>query len=536
VEETLAATQAFHFQIEFPEVFWRENPGFDVIMGNPPWEKAHVEVHEFWSRHIPGFKGLKQSEREILYPKLHANRPDLIQQFENEVRFNQHLRNGLLHGNFKGMGTGHPDLYKAFCWRFLHVCRNGGHIGIVLPRAVFSSLGTSEFRKELLKTSSIGYLTTMTNSRGWVFEDVHPQYTVALAVFCKGESGQSYINLNGPFSSLATYISGKDQFIEFPLELLENATDDLIFPLLPTVEQLNASNAMRKMLEQPRLDSRELEWRFRPIQGDINATHGKPYFDFEDIDDKLLSGKWKVYKGASFDVHTPDRGEYYATIDPGTAKKTLQDRRLRSRGESAFREKGTEWMSDTNSLPCLHPRIAFRNISRATDTRTIRCSIIPAKVVVQHSASYLLRIHGDEADEAYVLAALGSIPVDWLARRFIEIQVGFYIFNPIRIPLVESDNPARKRIESIIASLYCGGDSSITEWARKVSADCVEINNTERNQLIYEIEGIICQLFDLNEQEIKAIYKSFHHDGTVDGVPWQQRFDAVIEHYRRWNE
>ena len=27
----------FHWEIEFPEVFWRENPGFDAFVGNPPF-------------------------------------------------------------------------------------------------------------------------------------------------------------------------------------------------------------------------------------------------------------------------------------------------------------------------------------------------------------------------------------------------------------------------------------------------------------------------------------------------------------------
>ena len=33
----------FHWEIEFPEVFERENPGFDVIVGNPPFA-GHVSV------------------------------------------------------------------------------------------------------------------------------------------------------------------------------------------------------------------------------------------------------------------------------------------------------------------------------------------------------------------------------------------------------------------------------------------------------------------------------------------------------------
>ena len=34
--------KTFHFPIAFPEVFLRERPGFDVILGNPPWEQVNI--------------------------------------------------------------------------------------------------------------------------------------------------------------------------------------------------------------------------------------------------------------------------------------------------------------------------------------------------------------------------------------------------------------------------------------------------------------------------------------------------------------
>jgi hypothetical protein len=36
-----------HFPITFPEVFLRARPGFDVILGNPPWQEATIEEHAF---------------------------------------------------------------------------------------------------------------------------------------------------------------------------------------------------------------------------------------------------------------------------------------------------------------------------------------------------------------------------------------------------------------------------------------------------------------------------------------------------------
>src|SRR5262249_18758335 len=51
----LKAIGAFHFPVAFPEVFLRERSGFDVIIGNPPWEKPMVHEDHFWTRHFPGY-------------------------------------------------------------------------------------------------------------------------------------------------------------------------------------------------------------------------------------------------------------------------------------------------------------------------------------------------------------------------------------------------------------------------------------------------------------------------------------------------
>ena len=52
------------FPVAFPEVFLRRRAGFDVIVGNPPWQEATIEEHAFWGRHLPGLRGLPQRELE----------------------------------------------------------------------------------------------------------------------------------------------------------------------------------------------------------------------------------------------------------------------------------------------------------------------------------------------------------------------------------------------------------------------------------------------------------------------------------------
>ena len=48
--EALKATPPFHFPIAFPQVFLRGRAGFDVILGNPPWEEVRqLEEDRFWT-------------------------------------------------------------------------------------------------------------------------------------------------------------------------------------------------------------------------------------------------------------------------------------------------------------------------------------------------------------------------------------------------------------------------------------------------------------------------------------------------------
>ena len=102
----LEGLHPLHFPVAFPEVFLRERPGFDVILGNPPWEKAKLEEHGFWARHMPGLRGLSQREREARQRQLKETRPDLVDEYHEELATMNRIRTMLVDGDFPGIGGG----------------------------------------------------------------------------------------------------------------------------------------------------------------------------------------------------------------------------------------------------------------------------------------------------------------------------------------------------------------------------------------------------------------------------------------------
>ena len=286
----LAGLHALHFPVTFPEVFLRNRTGFDVILGNPPWQEATIEEHAFWARHFTGLRGLKQSEQEVEKESLRRTRPDLVELYESELDAMDRIRQALMNGKYPGMGTGDPDLYKAFCWRFWDLCSSDhGHIGVVLPRSALAAKGSTEFRRKILSESARVYMTMLLNSGGWVFDEAEHRYTIGLVCVSRGIPDEGSISLQGPFSSKKVFLEQrKKPPVVFDLHEVLSWNDTVSLPLLPNQDSVGVFAQIRMA---PRLDTppprppqdwseAKMHWRARPDR-ELDATLQKRLMVFD---------------------------------------------------------------------------------------------------------------------------------------------------------------------------------------------------------------------------------------------------------------
>ncbi len=534
-KKAFADIMPFHFPIAFPEVFKRDNPGFDVIIGNPPWEKARVEEHGFWARHFPGFKSLSQREAGKLKKQYEKQRPDLIAELTRETAIAESIRHALITGPFPGMGTGDPDLYKAFCWRFWYLLREGGRTGVVLPRSAFQAKGSKTFREKLFKSGMIEDLTFLLNTGGWVFSDAEHRYTIVLASFCRLQTdGDRIIPIRGPYRSLKRFgpVQRKEaEPVRFPVDEVMTWTDDASLPLLPAEE---SSDVFKQLRKSPRLDlpmdlNKPEQWRARPYS-ELHATNDKKRMDFSE---RCPEGYWPVYKGESFDIWEPDRGEshYYAWVDPDELVEYLQSKRVRARNnsKSPFSEftAARVNLDDPDNLPCFAPRIAFRDITNRTNTRTVIAVLIPPRVTVNHLAPFLLWPVGNSKDEAYLLAVLSSLSLDWYARRFVELHLLFSVLNPFPIPRPSCDNPLWKQTVALSGRL-ASPDERFAEWAGEVGVEWGPLPEDEKLDMIHELDAVVAHLYGLTEKHLVHIFETFH-----EGWDYHARLEATLRHYNK---
>lgn len=537
------AVMAAHLPVRFPEVFRRDRPGFDCILGNPPWEKLKVEEHSWWALRSPGLRSLAQHAKNARVTELTEQRPDLQEEYQAEATAVKAAANILAAGPFPGLRNAtDTDLFAAFCWRFWHEVRDGGRVGVVLPRTALAGGGTEQWRKRILAEGTFTDITLLTNNRGWAFEQIHPQWTIGLVTIRKGGADRT-VSLRGPYASAEDYALGlgdPDGQAVVPAATISTWSDAAVIPLIPS-RDVPVFTVLRS---HPALVADVGPWKVQPIR-ELHSTDNKHMFDF-DLPQPQQGHTLPVLAGGSFNLWKPDFGPPYAYADPAVVEAFLQSRRARSAASkgTAWTGKAAKQLNDPKSLPLHHSRIAFRDVARATDTRTMICALLPPDVTTVHVAPYILQQRGDDRDVAYLLGVLSSVPLDWYARKFVEQHMTYEHLNAFPVPRVDPDSGqllgvagyehpyAGKDVRILrdrvvdIAGRLAAVDHRYTNWAAAVGVPVGSVATpAAADELHAELDAAVSLLYGLDADNLSALFASFHR-----GWAYANRLSAVLRH------
>jgi hypothetical protein len=238
-----------------------------------------------------------------------------------------------------------------------------------------------------------------------------------------------------------------------------------------------------------------------------------------------------VLTGGSFYLWEADYGEPYAYAKFSEVIPWLQERRRRQirLKSSAFYGLPSEWAADPKTLPCRHPRIAFRDVCRATDSRTMICALLPGDVALVEKAPYLLQRRGEKADEAFLLGVLSSLPFDWYTRRFVELKMSYGLLNAFPLPRPDKNDSRRQRVVAIAGRL-AAMDGRFAAWATEVNVPVGSVTNeAAKDDLIAELDAVVAHLYRLARSDVEHILSTFHR-----GWDYRLRLAAVLAHYDQW--
>ncbi len=197
IERLRDSYQFFHWHLAFPEVFpvpvkdespdnkhtgW--NGGFDVLLGNPPWERVKLQEKEWFAEKLPAIANAPNAAaRKRLIQQLREESPQIFAAFTDGVRKAdgeaQIMRSDEL---YPLCGCGDMNTYALFAERSYYVLSLRGFFGLVLPTGIVTGDTTKAFFGELMRTSRLRAFIGFDNEEKQIFPDIDNNLTFAAVV------------------------------------------------------------------------------------------------------------------------------------------------------------------------------------------------------------------------------------------------------------------------------------------------------------------------------------------------------------------
>ncbi|HQJ11773.1 MAG TPA: N-6 DNA methylase, partial [Anaerolineae bacterium] len=169
----------FHWPLEFPEVFVQG--GFDIVLGNPPWDQIQFDDREFFQRTSPHIANAENmARRKEMIENLKIRDADLYQHYKSAQRQDDCYKRFIhLSGRFPLTSYGRLNLAPLFAEQIRHLLNKHGRAGIIVPTGIATDAFNQFFFADLVEKGQIVSLFDFENREG-IFPGVHRSYKFCL--------------------------------------------------------------------------------------------------------------------------------------------------------------------------------------------------------------------------------------------------------------------------------------------------------------------------------------------------------------------
>ncbi|UNK78193.1 N-6 DNA methylase [Sphingopyxis granuli] len=181
VSEAATAARVLHWPLEFPDVMVAHG-GFDVVLGNPPWERIKLQEQEFFAgTEVADAPNAAARSRMIeALGRAEPGSPDrtLYEAFQTAKRVAEATSvfarvPGDSGGRYRYTGTGDVNTYALFAEHFLNLTRDKGRAGVIVPTGIVTDYTTSRFFAHIVSSNRLVSSLGFDNAKR-IFPSIHP--------------------------------------------------------------------------------------------------------------------------------------------------------------------------------------------------------------------------------------------------------------------------------------------------------------------------------------------------------------------------
>jgi hypothetical protein len=395
VDEVAAAHRFFHWELEFPEVFFDRDgtrlpaAGFDAVIGNPPWDMVRADAGEADAR--------SRAKRDVA----------------SVLRFTRDA------GVYSAQSAGHANRYQLFLERAIALTRHGGRIGLVLPSGLATDHGSAPLRQLLMSRCDLDAVVGIDNHRG-IFP-IHRSVRFLLVTASPGSPTRRVacrFGIEDPAALEAIGEEASDTSAWYPVHvspaLLQRVSGNgLAIPALRDATDLaivDRAAALFPPLGDPR------GWAAQ-FGRELNASDDRGAFH-------VTGGGMPVVEGKHLEP-------FHAALDGVRYRIAAADARRLLRSDRHER-----------------PRLAYRDVAGSTNRTTLIAALLPAGCVSTHTV-FCLRTPLPRRAQYYLCGLFNSFVVNYFVRLRVTTHVTTATVEQLPIPTAETAPAMFKEIGAL---------------------------------------------------------------------------------------
>ena len=520
----------FHYEVAFPEAFAGDRKGFDIIVGNPPWDKTKFADTDFFPQYHSNYRSLKNIEKAAVQKRL-LDSPQVAAAYQSNLKSsntaNEYYKNKGIFPLNKGAGDG--NLFRLFVERNLALLAAGGSLNYVLPSALMFEEGSMGLRKHIFSQCRVSFFYSFENRNG-IFPDVDSRYKFALLQVVNTRPddaaavGAAAVAPVAPIDTAFYVLDPADlarpeTHVAYPLATVKALSPEQ-WALMELRDGTDLPILQKCYAAFPALSADWLDFR-----RELHMTDDKDLFIEQDAPGllPLFEGKmiWQYRHGFDAPQYWLEPTAFDARLHSKELHRMAQDLEV-TKAELSKHAQAVRF--DREYL-----RLAFRSVASDTNERTLIFSLLPKAIGLGHSLfanaakRYALGTDGSVAAQAVsplrlllALAWFNSVTVDWIARQMIQINVSqTYLYRlPVPQPsdaeILANADFSQLAKNALLLSLAASWDD-FAELAAlfQIQPRDVPFTDKARDQLRADNDRTVARLYGITGPELAHLLRSF---------------------------
>jgi type I restriction-modification system DNA methylase subunit len=484
----------FHWPLEFPDVF--EQGGFDVMLGNPPWERIKLQQQEFFAtRDIDIFNAPNATTRNRLIKSLSQNNPILFNEYEKAVHVADATAKFLREsGRCTYTAVGDINTYSIFTEMTTTLVNPNGMTGIIVPTGIATDDSNKAFFSSIVENNRLISLYDFEN-REKIFQDVHSMFKFCLLTISASDIGEKKAQF-GFFLTRTDHL--KDEMRIFSLskdDFLRLNPNTKTCPVFRT--KIDAELTTKIYNRVPILineSTNENPWgvHFKSMFHMSNDSHlfrtrqELESDGFELFGNTMKRGKetWLPLYEAKMIWHHDHRYGSYEGVDSRQSSQTPTPS-IEQYQNPSFQILPWYWVDKEEVTNLISDKwlIGFRDITNISNERTAIFSVFPLNAV-SNKMPIILFNSSTSFERILFLGNICSLPFDFLVRQ----KIGGTSMNYFYVKQFAALSKEQYDLYSSIIIFSISLELIYTSWDIKAFADDIwkesdtELKEAIRNQ------------------------------------------------------